>query len=226
VHRSLSLPAGLSGRVYGVLLNHRSAVDHLGETVLEAPYKGAPRAPVLFIKPRNTLVGHGDDVVVPSEVSELEIAGSVGIVIGRTACKVNAREALDYVCGCIVVNDLCIPHAVYYRPSIRYRARDGFCPLGAEVIPRAAVRSPDNLTVRTLVDGRERGSYSTADLVRSSERLLEDVTEFMTLGAGDILMLGAAAPAPRAKPGQTVAIEVEGLGGLENRLVRAAGVAT
>ena len=88
------------------------------------------------------------------------------------------------------------------------------------MIQRTEVRDPDDLMVRTFVDGRERGCYSTADLVRSTARLLADVTEFMTLRPGDVLALGAAAPAPRAKAGEVVCIDVDGVGRLENRLVR------
>jgi 5-oxopent-3-ene-1,2,5-tricarboxylate decarboxylase / 2-hydroxyhepta-2,4-diene-1,7-dioate isomerase len=204
-------PYRLSGRVYGTLMNHRSALQLLGEAANAAPYKAAPVAPVLYIKPRNTLSG---PVVVPPDVEELEIGACLGVVIGRTACALSADTALDFVAGYLIVNDVSVPHSVYYRPSIRFKARDGFCPMGP-VVPRAAVSNPDNVQVRVFVDGELRQSASTSELVRPVARLLADVTDFMTLSPGDVLAVGAAAPAPRARAGQKVAIEIDGVGRLE-----------
>jgi 5-oxopent-3-ene-1,2,5-tricarboxylate decarboxylase/2-hydroxyhepta-2,4-diene-1,7-dioate isomerase len=204
-------PYRLSGRVYGTLMNHRSALQLLGAAANAAPYKAAPVAPVLYIKPRNTLTG---PVVVPPEVEELEIGACLGVVIGRTACALSADTALDFVAGYLIVNDVSVPHSVYYRPSIRFKARDGFCPTGP-VVPRAAVPNPDGLQVRVFVDGELRQSASTSELVRPVARLLADVTDFMTLSPGDVLAVGAAAPAPRARAGQKVAIEIDGVGRLE-----------
>jgi 5-oxopent-3-ene-1,2,5-tricarboxylate decarboxylase/2-hydroxyhepta-2,4-diene-1,7-dioate isomerase len=209
-------PYRLSGAVYGTLLNHRSALAALGDAVNHPPYNGAPKAPVLFIKPRNTLARSGDAVLIPAGTAELEVGASLGLVIGRTACKVLKAQALDYVAGYLIVADISIPHAGYHRPSIRFKARDGYCPLGPVVTPRAAVANPDALIVRTCIDGRLVQSASTADLIRQAARLLADVTEFMTLAPGDVLALGAAAPAPRARADQTVTIEIDGLGRLEN----------
>jgi 5-oxopent-3-ene-1,2,5-tricarboxylate decarboxylase/2-hydroxyhepta-2,4-diene-1,7-dioate isomerase len=209
-------PYRLSGRVYGTLMNHRSALQLLGEAANAAPYKAAPVAPVLYIKPRNTLTG---PVVVPPDVEELEIGACLGVVIGRTACALSAQAALDFVAGYLIVNDVSVPHSVYYRPSIRSKARDGFCPMGPDVVPRAAVPNPDGLQVRVFVDGELRQSASTSELVRPVARLLADVTDFMTLAPGDVLAVGAAAPAPRARAGQKVAIEIDGIGRLETSFV-------
>lgn len=205
-------PYRLSGRVYGTLMNHRSALQALGAAVGAAPYKAAPVAPVLYIKPRNTLTG---PVVVPPGVEELEVGACLGVVIGRTACAVTQGRALDFVAGYLIVNDICVPHSVYYRPSIRLRARDGFCPMGPRVVPRSALPNPDGLQVRVFVDGELRQSASTSELVRPIARLLADVTDFMTLAPGDVLAVGAAAPAPRVRAGQQVAIEIDGVGRLE-----------
>jgi 5-oxopent-3-ene-1,2,5-tricarboxylate decarboxylase / 2-hydroxyhepta-2,4-diene-1,7-dioate isomerase len=152
---------------------------------------------------------------VPSDVGELEIGASLGVVMGRTACALTAENALDFVAGYVIVNDISVPHSVYYRPSIRFRARDGFCPMGPAVVPRAAVPDPDKLQVKVFVDGELRQSASTSELVRPVARLLADVTDFMTLSPGDVLAVGAAAPAPRARAGQKVAIEIDGVGRLE-----------
>jgi 5-oxopent-3-ene-1,2,5-tricarboxylate decarboxylase/2-hydroxyhepta-2,4-diene-1,7-dioate isomerase len=212
-------PYRLSGRVYGALLNHRGALEALGDAVRQAPYKAPPRAPVLYIKPRNTLASPGDAVVVPAESGELEIGATLGIVIGRSACKVGAEDALGHVAGYVIVNDVSVPHASFYRPQVRCKARDGFCPIGPRVVARGAIADPDALGVRVQVDGELRQSTSTAGMIRPVARLIADVTEFMTLAPGDVLLLGVAAGAPRARAGQRIAIEIDGLGRLENHLV-------
>jgi 5-oxopent-3-ene-1,2,5-tricarboxylate decarboxylase/2-hydroxyhepta-2,4-diene-1,7-dioate isomerase len=214
-------PFRLSGAVYGTLLNHRSALAQLGGAAAQPPYNAPPLAPVLYIKPRNTLAASGDAVEIPAGVPELEVGPCLGLVIGRTACRVPEEGALHHVAGLLIVNDVSVPHDTFYRPSIRFKARDGFCPLGPAVVPRDVVEDPDALTLRTYVDGVLVQTASTADLVRSAARLLADVTEFMTLIPGDVLALGVAWPAPRVRAGQRVDIVVDELGTLSNEFVMA-----
>jgi 5-oxopent-3-ene-1,2,5-tricarboxylate decarboxylase/2-hydroxyhepta-2,4-diene-1,7-dioate isomerase len=212
-------PYRLSGTVYGALLNHRSAVQALGDAIHQPPYQAPPTAPVLYIKPRNTLASDGDAVVVPAGVAELEIGASLGLVICRPACRLSENRALEFVAGYLIVNDVSVPHLPYYRPSIPAKARDGFCPLGPSVVPRAALADPDALTLRVYVDGELKQTATTSELVRPVAKLLAEVTDFMTLSPGDILTVGAAAPAPRVRAGQRVRIEIDGLGALENPFV-------
>jgi 5-oxopent-3-ene-1,2,5-tricarboxylate decarboxylase / 2-hydroxyhepta-2,4-diene-1,7-dioate isomerase len=215
-----SLPP--TGTVYGTLLNHRDALAALVDEVHAAPYKAPPKAPILYIKPRNTVVGHRAAVVVPDDVAELEIGATLGIVIGRTASNVAEADALACIAGYTVVNDISVPHASLYRPAMRFKCRDGFCPIGPAIVPRAHVPSPDALGITVVIDGEIVQRSSTAGLVRPVARLITDVTEFMTLFPGDVLMVGVAAGAPRARAGQTVTITIDGVGQLENTLVRGA----
>lgn len=206
------------GTVYGSLLNFRDALAALGDQVHRPPYKAPPQAPVLYIKPRNTVAEDGDAVQVPDGVDALEIGASIGLVIGRTASRVDAAHALEFVSGYVVVNDISVPHASYYRPSMRFKCRDGFCPIGTPVA-RDAVADPDALTLVVEVDGREVWRRSTAELVRPAARLLADVSGFMTLHPGDVLMIGVPGSAPQARAGQRVSIVVPGVGRLQNPLV-------
>jgi len=212
-------PYRLSGTVYGALLNHRTALQALGDAMTQPPYNGAPQAPVLYIKPRNTLAVDGEPVAVPPAVAELEIGASLGLVIGRPSCRLSVDRALQHVAGYLIVNDVSVPHLPYFRPSIPAKARDGFCPLGPRVAPRAAVPNPDALTIRVYVDGELKQTATTSQLVRPVARLLADVTDFMTLSPGDVLAVGVAAPAPRVRAGQQARIEIDGLGRLENCFV-------
>jgi 5-oxopent-3-ene-1,2,5-tricarboxylate decarboxylase / 2-hydroxyhepta-2,4-diene-1,7-dioate isomerase len=206
------------GTVYGTLLNHFDALAALGEAVSALPYKAPPKAPVLYIKPRNTWVDDGDAVVVPAGVDELEIGATLGLVIGRSACNVSEAEALSFVAGYVIVGDVSVPHASYYRPSLRFKARDTFCPIGP-FVARDAVGSPDALSVSVAIDGLTVHRCSTAGLIRPAAHLLAEVSEFMTLVPGDVLTLGVAAGAPRARAGQRVVITIDGIGSLSNPFV-------
>lgn len=206
------------GAVYGVLLNYRGGLEALGGAVNEPPYKGPPKAPVLYIKPRNTHRPDGAVVPVPDDSPELEIGAALGLVIGRTACRVAPADALSYLAGYTVLIDVSVPHSVFYRPSIRFKARDGFCPIGPAVTACRPGLDPDDLTIHVLVDGALRQQAGTSQLVRPVARLLADVTDFMTLSPGDILMVGVPVGAPRARAGQSVAVEIDGVGRLQARL--------
>ncbi len=204
-----------AGTVYGTLLNHRAALAALGDAVSQAPYKAPPRAPVLYIKPRNTFAGQGAEVTIPTEAQELEIGASLGLVFGRTACRVDAASALDFLEGYIIVADISVPHKVFYRPSVRLKARDGFCPMGPYLTPRARIPNPDALAVRVAIDRTTVHQTSTGDMLRPAAKLIAEVSDFMTFYSGDVLLLGVAPGAPRARAGQSAAIEIDGLGCLE-----------
>lgn len=211
-------PWRLSGVVYGTLLNDPASLAALGDAVNAPPYKAAPRAPVLYMKPRNTLAAEGAAVAVPGDAGRMEIGSSLGIVIGRSACRVAADEALEFVAGWLLVADLCVPHGNYYRPNVRLRARDGSCLLGP-VVPRASLGDVDALQIHVTVGDRPPHVARTAGMSRPVAQLLQDVTEFMTLHAGDVLMLGVAAGAPAGQAGESFSIECDGLGRLQGRLV-------
>jgi len=208
-------PYKLSGTVYGTLLNHREALEALGNGVELAPYKGPPKAPVLYMKPRNTLSTHGHNINLPAGALAFQIGASLGLVIGRTACHVPLQTAIDYVAGYVVVADLSVPHENFYRPSLRFKAIDGSCVIGSGVVSTATVKNPDALAVRVFVDGEHVHSTATSGMVRTALQLVTDVTEFMTLAAGDVLLLGVAQNAPLVRVGQRIAVEIENVGRLE-----------
>ena len=207
------------GTVIGVLLNDRDALAALGEAMHAAPYQAPPASVVLYIKPCNTWTACGAPVVVPAALEEVEIGATLGIVIGATASRVSEAQALDVVAGYTIVNDISEPHASVYRPAIRQRCRDGFCPIGPWVISRQEITTPDALETRVFVNGELRATQSTRNLVRPVARLMAEVSAFMTLSPGDVLLTGVAGNAPRGRAGDRVRIEIDGVGALENLLV-------
>ena len=208
-----------AGTVYGTLLNYRSALAAMGDAVNAPPYNAPPRAPILYVKPANTWIAHDATIPLPVGVLALEMNAALGVVIGRTACRVPEAHALTFVHGYTIVNDVCEPHASVYRPAIRQRCRDGFCAIGPWVVAADAVGSPDALAQRVFVNSQLRSADNTANLVRSVARLIADVTEFMTLAEGDVLLVGSPHPAPLAGAGDVVRIEIDRVGALENTVM-------
>ena len=218
--RSAKVTAQVSLAVLGVMAVF--AVPHDADAAPRR--KAAPKAPVLYVKPRNTLANSGSTVAVPDDAGEFEIGASLGLVFVRTACRVSEADAIAHLAGYTLVADLSVPHDSFYRPSVRFKARDGSCVFGPRVVSCNQIASPDRLTLRVSVDGQVVHSASNAGMQRSVARLIAEVTDFMTLRAGDVLLLGVAAGAPRVRVGQRLAIEsdVSELGRLEGSIVQEA----
>ncbi|VWB24689.1 2-hydroxyhepta-2,4-diene-1,7-dioate isomerase [Burkholderia lata] len=212
------LPVAI-GTVYGALLNERAALDALGDAVNAPPYGRQPQAPILYIKPANTHAADGATVVVPAGVDALEIGASVAVVFSHRATRVPAERALDYLHGFTLASDVSVPHPDYYRPAVRFKCRDGFCPLGPAIVPAAALGDVDAIGLTVRIDGEAAVSASTATLIRPVRELIADVTAFMSFDAGDVLLLGVAGGAPRARAGSTIEIAAAGIGTLRHTLI-------
>jgi len=217
-------PFRLSGVVVGALLNDPAELAALGEALHQPPYKAPPQAPVLGVKPRNTWAFDGDAVAVPAE--GVVLAAQLGLVIGLPCCRVPEARALAHVAGYTLALDLHLPLASHYRPAARQRVRDGFCPLGPAVLPAAALAEPEALVLQVQLDGQTVHLAPCAGRSRGVARLVADVSQFMTLAPGDLLLLGAAAGAPLGHAGQQVRVQallhgapVPGLGPLGVQLV-------
>ncbi|MGV2863736.1 fumarylacetoacetate hydrolase family protein [Achromobacter sp. AGC39] len=204
--------------VVGVALNTRQSLDALGDAVNAPPYKAAPRAPVLYIKPANTYARDGATITLPADVQEVQVGACLGVVFARRASRVSQADALDYVAGYRVVADLSVPHDSYFRPALKQQCRDGFCPIGDTLAPASPAIDPDALAIEVLVDGVVRQRASTADLIRPVARLIADVTDFMSFDAGDILLVCTPHDAPRVRAGQRFDIRIAQVGTLGNTL--------
>ena len=209
----------ITGTVYGTLLNFQGALERLGDALNDKPYVSPPVAPVLYIKPTNTFNRYGAGIPVPENESNLEMGASLGIVMGKTAVALTEETSMDYVAGYTIVNDVSVPHTSFFRPAVQHKCRDGFCPIGPWIIDRDELKNPDDVTIRVYINNELKQENSTNNLIRPVARLLVDVTEFMTLSPGDVLLVGVPENAPLASTGDKVRIEIEGVGSLENVLV-------
>lgn len=211
-------PYRYSGTVVGALLNDPAQLAALGDAVTRPPHKAPPQAPVLEVKPRHTWAWDGDTVAVPADPGVVTVGASLGIVIGRSACRVPVAQARSVVSGYVLVADLSLPLDGHYRPAVRLKARDGFCVRASTVVPASAVPQPDGLAVMLALDGRTVWTGSTAGRTRGVEQLVAEVSDIMSLQPGDVLLLGIAHGAPLARAGQSVQITMAGLGALAFQL--------
>ena len=203
--------------VVGALLEFQGAWQALEPVMAQPPHHRPPVHPVLYIKPANTWARHGDTVLLPPDVAEVEVGATLGISFARAASRVNAAQALEFVSGYCVVNDVTVPHQSLLRPPMRQKCRDGFCPIGPSV-SADELRDPGALEIRSYINGELRQRSHTAHLRRNVAQLIADVSEFMTLAPGDLLLIGVAEQPARARAGDTMAVEIDGIGRLENPL--------
>jgi 5-oxopent-3-ene-1,2,5-tricarboxylate decarboxylase/2-hydroxyhepta-2,4-diene-1,7-dioate isomerase len=200
------------GTVYGALLNFQQEWHLRAPQMPEAPHKGAPKAPVLFIKTANTFTASGGSIAIPSAVADVDIGANLAWVFGADAKPV----------ACVLVNDVSIPHESYYRPPVKFKCVDGFMGVGTKARAIAQVKT-DAVVLTVKVNGKEVQRVSYADTVRKSQTLLTDISEFMTFQEGDVLLLGSDClpdgKRPRAKVGDVVEISAEGFDTLVNTFV-------
>jgi len=199
----------LTGTVYGTLLNFRGEWEAWAPKMNEAPYKVPPQWPVLYIKPANTWSADGADIPVPARVPEVEVGATIAMVM----------RAAGQVAGYVLMNDLSVPHASFFRPPVKFKCLDGFLGVGSSLLPAGPAVDPSQFRIEVRVNGELKQRLDFAELVRPAAQLLADVGEFMTLGAGDALMLGCDIGRPLARVGDRIEISAQGLGTLSNTLV-------
>ncbi len=201
------------GTVYGTLLNSQGEWDALRAQMDQPPYKAPPKAPVLYVKTANTWSAHGAAIPVPAHVPQVEVGATIAMVMGI---------APRTVAGYVLMNDLSVPHASFFRPPVRFKCLDGFLGIGAGLVPPAEAGDPARFKLEVRINGELKQSFDFATLVRPAAQLLEDVNEFMTLQPGDVLMLGCGPSRPLAKAGDRIEISAPGFATLANTLVQEA----
>lgn len=207
--RTSTRPYLPSGTVYGTLLNFRREHALWVARMNDAPYQGAPRAPVLYIKTANTFTPAGGPIALPAGVPQVDVCASLGLVAGGGA---------EGVAACVLLNDVAIPHDSYYRPPVKYRCVDGFLGVGPACTPLqdlGGLAGLASLVLELRVNGALQQTVLLSELVRDAATLLAEVGRFMTLQPGDVLMLGTDCRSDgqrvRAQAGDTVAISAPGL---------------
>ncbi len=207
------------GKILCIGLNYRR---HAAESGLEAP-----KSPVMFSKFRNALARPGAAVALPPSAREYDYEGELVAVIGRRCSHVSERDALKFVAGYTIGNDLSA-RDLQFRTSqwLLGKTLDGFLPLGPALVTSDEVPDPQDLRLRTRLNGEVRQDSSTADMIFSVAELVSYASTYFTLEPGDLIVTGTPEGVIMGmpdknwlKPGDEVTVEIDGLGTLRTPLI-------
>ena len=176
--------------------------------------KPLPAEPMLFLKPSTSVIGPGEAIVRPPISQRVDHESELGVVMGRQCRLVSPAEAKDYILGYTCLND--VTARDLQRQDIQYtRAKgfDTFCPLGPII---ALDLDPTKAQVKALVNGEVRQNTNTSDMIFDVYTLVSFISQVMTLKPGDVIATGTPSGISPLQAGDTVAIEVQGVGVLSN----------
>ncbi len=209
------------GKIICVGLNYRKHAEETNSPV--------PEYPILFNKFNNTVSAHGDAIAIPRTTQKVDYEAELVIVMGKTAKYVAKDEALDHVFGYCNVNDLSARDLQMRTPQwLLGKTCDGFSPLGPYLVTADEVGNPNELAVKTIVNGEVRQQSNTNDMIFYCDEIVSYISQHFTLSPGDIILTGTPEgvvlgypPEKQVylKPGDVVTIEIEKLGSLTNRMV-------
>jgi 5-oxopent-3-ene-1,2,5-tricarboxylate decarboxylase/2-hydroxyhepta-2,4-diene-1,7-dioate isomerase len=211
--RVVWLPPFAVGTIVALGLNY---ADHAKELAFNAQEE-----PLVFLKGIGTLLGHRGQTRRPADVTFMHYECELAVIIGREARRVGRDQAMQHVAGYCIANDYAIRDYLenWYRPNLRVKNRDGATVLGPWFVDAEDIADPGNLWLRTFVNGKLTQQGNTRDLIFDIPYLIEYLSSFMTLVAGDVILTGTPEGVVDVHPGDTVICEIEGLGRLENTIV-------
>jgi 2-keto-4-pentenoate hydratase/2-oxohepta-3-ene-1,7-dioic acid hydratase in catechol pathway len=205
-------------------LNYREHAAESGSAV--------PQHPVLFIKSGSALNNPGDPIRIPRRSEQIDYEAELAVVIGKAAKNVPRDRALDYVFGYTCAND--VSSRDWQRDKnlgggqwARGKSFDGFCPLGPAIVTKDEIPNPNALRLKTILNGQTMQDHTTADMIFDVPALIESLSSTMTLRPGTVILTGtpqgvgfARKPPVFLKAGDTVVVEIENIGSLENPVTR------
>jgi len=183
-----------------------------------------PEEPVIFIKPQNTIAGPNDKIIKRPFVKELDYEGELAIIIGKKAKDVPVSEALNYVFGYTILNDVSARDFQFKGSQwTSGKSFDTFAPTGPCITLANQLPDPGNLSIKTWINGELRQNGNTCDMIFSIAQIIYHLSRVMTLEPCDIIATGtpsgvamAMKPQKWLKAGDVVRIEIQGIGTLEN----------
>ncbi|MCB9744847.1 MAG: fumarylacetoacetate hydrolase family protein [Alphaproteobacteria bacterium] len=193
-------------KVVGVASNYRDHAKEMGRAL--------PTVPKIFVKPSTSVIGTLEPIEIPPDTVRVDHEAELGVVIGQTCRRCSPEDALGFVLGYTVVNDV-TARDFQKQDGVFGRGKgfDSFCPIGPAI---ATGLDPRDLAVRAWVDGELRQDGRTSDMVFDVPTLISFISRVMTLLPGDVIATGTPAGVGPLRPGQLVEVEVEGVGVLRN----------
>jgi len=213
-----TLPPLIPGKILAIGRNY---AEHAAELENEVPAE-----PLVFAVMPSAVIGEGDSIVWdPSLTTQVDYEGELAVVIGRRASKVAELDALEFVFGYTIANDVSARDLqTRDKQWTRAKGMDTFCPLGPVIVTRDAIPDPQKLRITTTVDGTVRQDGSTADMIFNVAQLIAYLSRAFTLNPGDIILTGTPSGVGKAQnppqflcDGSTVSVAIAGIGKLTNR---------
>ena len=211
----LLAPVSRPGKILAAAVNYLS---HAPSGSVITKQEEPPAIPQLFLKPSSSVIGPDDTIVLPDEARRVDAEGELVAVIGKACRSVSVTEALNYVFGYTCGNDVSARH--WQRDDLQWwraKGADTFSPLGPAI---ATNLDPSNLELRTRVNGEERQSTNTGAMVHSVAALISFASQVCTLEPGDLVFSGTPGETPTLNGGDSVEVEISGIGTLRNRVTR------
>jgi 2-keto-4-pentenoate hydratase/2-oxohepta-3-ene-1,7-dioic acid hydratase in catechol pathway len=207
--------------IFCIGLNYREHAIEGGQEI--------PERPVVFMKPTSTITDPGSAIKIPTvcnPAGEVDYECELAVVIGKAATNVSEADALSYVFGYTGANDVSARR--WQREGgggqwIRGKGFDTFCPLGPAIVTADELGDPQNLRIRTILNGQEMQSHTTGDMIFRVATIISFLSQDTTLLPGTVILTGtpqgvgfARKPPVWLKPGDTVTVEIERIGELTN----------
>lgn len=188
-----------------------------------------PKHVMLFSKAPTTVIGHEQEIDPHSHITtELDYEGELAIVIGKKGKRIGEAEAMDYVFGYTIVNDITARNLqTQHKQFLLGKSLDTSCPIGPYLVHKSAISDPYDLTIKTKVNDEIRQDGHTKDMIFSIEHIISTISQGTTLEPGDIIATGTPAgvgkgfkPPKFLQPGDVIEIEIGGIGTLRNKVSR------
>ena len=203
------LPTVLPTKIVCVGQNYLGHIEELGVPV--------PKEPIIFLKPPSCLVGHEHPIIYSPTAGRVDYEGELAVVIKHRMKNISENDALNYVLGYSCFNDVTERNMVGINPFLLSLAKgfDTFGPFGPYIVTDL---DPDHLELKTYLNRELKQHDNTQNCVFSIRQVLSYISNYMTLFPGDIVATGTPGGIAPMKPGDTVEVEIEGIGNLRNRV--------
>ena len=217
---NLAMPLSNPPKIVAIGLNY---IDHASESKMELP-----KSPLVFAKFRNSITGPTDSIKIPTTVTkEVDYEVELGVVIGKTAKNVSKEEALDYVFGYTIINDVSARDLQFGDGQwVRGKSLDTFCPTGPFIVTADEIKDPQNLELGCKVNGETLQHDNTKSMIFGVAEIISKLSHTFTFEPGDIIATGTPSgvgfsrkPPIFLKNGDIVSSWIKGIGELLNPVV-------
>lgn len=195
------------GKIICLAVNYRAHAEEVGMQI--------PDEPIIFFKPPSAVIRHKDPIVLPAASNRVDFEGELAVIVGRPCKNVEPEEIKSCIFGYSCANDVtCRDLQKKDGQFARSKGFDTFCPIGPWI--ETEVRDPSDLALRTYVNGELKQDGHTSDMIFDPLFALSFVSKVMSLAPGDVLITGTPPGIGPLAPGDTVSVDIEGVGVLEN----------